>query len=218
MKFIKNYLPETEYYKKEFKKEQIYLHHTVSSTAASSSNWWKQDGLHIATAYLIERDGTIIENFDPKYWSFHLGLKGTKGKIDKKSIGIEIVNEGWLEKKGEEFFWFGGKAKYKGEVVKIDTPWRDQKYFAKYPDEQIHSVAVLVNLLLKNLKIEYNIINNLDYNKDLINSHVGVLSHCNVRSDKTDVSPAFPITTFKDMVLNLDSNLRYPEGLELVGV
>jgi N-acetyl-anhydromuramyl-L-alanine amidase AmpD len=218
MKFIQDYLPEKEYYSAEHKKEQIYLHHTVSSTAASAINWWKQDGLHIATAYLIEKDGTIYENFDPKCWSFHLGLKNTNGRVDKKSIGIEIVNEGWLTKKGDDFFWFEGKSKYRGEVIELETPWRGQKYFAKYTEEQVKSAAIVCKFLLYNLSIPFNIIEHYNYDKTLINDYKGILSHCNVRSDKTDLSPAFPMEDFIKSVTYLEKNPVVPKGLDLIGV
>ena len=47
----------------------------------------------IATAYIVERDGTIFEVFDPRHWAFHLGLKGSQGQVDRRSIGIEIASE-----------------------------------------------------------------------------------------------------------------------------
>jgi hypothetical protein len=28
----------------------------------------------VATAYVIDRDGTVFELFDPAAWAFHLGL------------------------------------------------------------------------------------------------------------------------------------------------
>ena len=51
----------------------------------------QDDPARIATAYLVDTDGAIYEVFDPAFWAFHLGLQGTKGKHDKRSIGIEIA-------------------------------------------------------------------------------------------------------------------------------
>jgi len=217
MKFIKNYLPESEYYKAEYPKEQIYLHHTVSSTAASAMNWWRQDGIHVATAYIVDKDGTIYETFNPKYWSYHLGLKNTNGDIDKKSIGIEIVNEGWLTEKNGTFRWFDGKARFRGKVVETEE-WRGQKYFAAYTKEQIRSTAILVKMLAYNLDIPFNFIGNLNYDKNLAYNFTGTLAHCNVRKDKTDISPAFPMLEFVEKVTHLESNPVLPRGLDIVGV
>jgi N-acetyl-anhydromuramyl-L-alanine amidase AmpD len=50
----------------------------------------------------VERDGTIFEVFDPRFWAFHLGLAGTGGSAERRSIGIEMASEGRLEERGEE--------------------------------------------------------------------------------------------------------------------
>jgi len=217
MKFIKDYLPDTEYYKTEYLKEQIYLHHTVSSSAASVMNWWRQDGIHVATAYIVDKDGTIYETFNPKYWSYHLGLKGTGGKIDKKSIGIEIVNEGWLTKKDSTFYWFDGAAIYRGPVHELENEWRDQIYFAAYTPEQIKSTAILTKILAYNMNIPFNFIGNLSYDRNLAYNFTGILSHCNVRKDKTDISPAFPMLEFIENVTYLENNPVLPKGLDKIG-
>ena len=181
-------------------------------------NWWRQDGVRVATAYVIDKDGTIYETFDPKGWSFHLGLKGTNGAIDKKSIGIEIVNEGFLTKKNNEFFWYDGKAKYRGPVFELSTEWREQKYFAAYTEAQVHSAAIVTKILCYNLEIPFNFIGHLNYDKNLATSFTGILTHCNVRSDKTDVSPAFPMKEFIEHTMYLENNPIIPRGLEEVGL
>lgn len=215
MKFIKNYLPETEYYSEEVKKEQIYLHHTVSRTAASARNWWVQDGIHVATAYIVDKDGTIYENFNPHYWSYHLKV----GKhVEKKSIGIEIVNEGWLTKKYNTYYWFDGKAIYRGEVHQLETPWREQEYFAAYTEEQVKSTAILTKYLSYNFNIPFEFVENFDYDKDIKNNFKGILSHCNVRKDKTDISPAFPMKEYMEQVVYSETNQVLPRGLDKVGV
>jgi len=217
MKFIKHYLPDTEYYKTEYPKEQIYLHHTVSSSAASAMNWWKQDGVHVATAYVIDKDGTVYETFEPKYWSYHLGLRGTGGSIDKKSIGIEIVNEGWLTKRDNTFLWFNGKAVYRGPVHELGVEWRGQKYFAAYTEAQVRSAAIVTKILAYNMNIPFNFIGHLNYDKNLASSFTGILNHCNVRSDKTDISPAFPMNDFISNASYLENNPILPRGLDKIG-
>lgn len=176
-------------------KSQIYLHHTVSSTAKSVISWWDQDGNSVATAFVIDKDGTIIQTFDPKYWSFHLGLSygPSKGFADKKSIGIEIVNEGGLVKKDEVFYWNGGKSKYSGKVTTLEKSWRGFNYFANYTDEQFKSVVELIDYLTKLFNIPRKLLGNLEYNKSNALDFIGILAHCNVRSDKSDISPAFPL-------------------------
>jgi hypothetical protein len=71
------------------------LHHTVSSTMQSAWNWWNETEDHIATAFIIDKNGIIYRCFDEKYWAYHTG---TGAHYDKHSIGIELVNEGSLIK------------------------------------------------------------------------------------------------------------------------
>ena len=90
-------LPDDQYYKEEAEKVQVYLHHTVGGSAESTFSFWQQTPEHVGTAYLVERDGTVFEVFDPKYWAYHLGLKIIGNtKYNKQSIGIEICSEGAL--------------------------------------------------------------------------------------------------------------------------
>lgn len=89
-----NRLDKKDYIPVETKKSLIVLHHTVGGSAKSTIDYWRSDPGRIATACVVERDGNIFEVFDPKFWAFHLGLKGTNGAVDKRSIGIEIASEG----------------------------------------------------------------------------------------------------------------------------
>ena len=97
-------------------------------------------------------------------------------------------------------YWFDGKVKYKGEYIGLDEPWRGYKYFAKYSPDQIKSVIVLVQTLSYYFDIPLNVITHMDFDKDLAMKHKGILSHCNVREDKSDISPAFSLTDFANYV------------------
>jgi hypothetical protein len=71
----------------------------------------------------VERDGTVFEVFDPRFWAFHLGLAGTGGRVDRRSIGIEIASEGWLEERGGELLAIG--RPFGGAVYDHGGPWRE---------------------------------------------------------------------------------------------
>lgn len=89
-------LPATQYYRDVVKKTQLYLHHTVGGSAASTFKHWLNPE-HVATAFIIDRDGTIYEVFDPHYWAHHLGLKVPQNtQCNKQSIGAELASEGAL--------------------------------------------------------------------------------------------------------------------------
>lgn len=208
MKIVTKYLPDTEYYKQKTIKHQIVLHHTVSSTFSSTFNWWQQDGIHVATAYIIDKDGTIYETFDPNYWSYHLG-KGTTTLDNKGAIGIEIINEGQLYKRdnGNYYWWINndypeGKALYKSDVFDNKVEWRGYRYWADYTYEQYSSVVSLILHLTSKFNIERDIITSFEYNKKLLN-HNGIISHHNVRQDKTDVSPSLKLNIIKNRITEM---------------
>jgi len=200
LNIIKKTLPTTEYYEQQTIKKQIVLHHTVSDGSADAVlNWWKNDGVRVATAYIVEKNGNIIEAFDPIYWSNHIG-KGSTKQNNMSTIGIEIVNEGWLTKNNNgDFKWFDNKNKYKGSSI-INYSWRGQNHWANYTDEQINSVALLCSQLCELFLIPKQILGTFDYNKEFFN-YSGIVAHCNLRADKTDVSPAFSYSKLQNKLI-----------------
>jgi N-acetyl-anhydromuramyl-L-alanine amidase AmpD len=203
MQIIKKTLPLSEYSKIEYEqyglniKNHIVLHHTVSKSEKGVYEWWCNDGKKVATAYVIDKVGNIYEYFNPKYWSYHLGGKAAKYH-NINSIGIEIVNEGALSVKDDNYYWFNGKNKYDGKVFEYE--WRGIKYWAQYTDKQFDAVVELVTFLCDKFNIPKLVYDKLDYNFELLNKFRGIISHCNVRNDKTDISPAFNLGLLKQLV------------------
>ncbi|HEY8097194.1 MAG TPA: N-acetylmuramoyl-L-alanine amidase, partial [Methylobacter sp.] len=78
-------LPAGQFYTERPKKDLIVLHFTAGTSAKSAFDTWLADPQHIATAYIIDTDGVIYEVFDPTQWAFHLGVKGSNGRFDKRS-------------------------------------------------------------------------------------------------------------------------------------
>ena len=88
-------LKDNQYYQGIFTKKHIILHHTAGGSAASSIAGWAANPDHIATPYMIDRNGDIFECFDPKYWAYSLGVKG-QTSLEKATIAIEISCYGSL--------------------------------------------------------------------------------------------------------------------------
>lgn len=194
-KIVKKSLPERKYFKKEYKKRQIVLHHTEASTVTSTYNWWKSQDGHICTAYMVDKDGTIYECFDPKYWAYHTG---TGKQYDKHSIGIELINEGVLTKTGDVYKYLNNRYKYKGIPCTTITPWRGYSYFATYSTEQIEAIIDLINYLYSRFyDIEKNVVINGDYDPSY-KLFSGIIRHCNIKESKTDLSPAFPMEKIQE--------------------
>lgn len=191
-----------QYYPEKNTKNLIVLHHTVGGSAKSTYDYWQEDPNHIATAFIVERDGTIYQTFDPNCWAHHVGSKDPRNtELNKRSIGIEIASEGALIKNKEMLYCFGvisQRTSWNKPFVDLGRKWRDFQYFDVYDEPQLTSVIELVKYLREKFSIQNrfpdNIIPNLsNYNYDpKYLNHVGICGHAHLRADKSDVHPLFP--------------------------
>lgn len=197
MDIQKTDFPDRCYYHLEYPKRMIVLHHTVSSNALSAVDTFRNNKAKIAVAYVIDKAGVIYELFNPHFWAYHIG-SGSTYKHNQASIGIELVNEGGLKLSGNNYEWFFGK--YKGEVFESDASWRGYNYFAKYPEAQVLAAAELVKKLCSDFKIPADVLTNYCYKPEYMEDYYGVLSHHNLRKDKSDVSLAFNLKHFQTLI------------------
>jgi N-acetyl-anhydromuramyl-L-alanine amidase AmpD len=190
-----------EYFHGLFHKDLIALHFTAGSTAKSAYYTFAAKG-HVATAYAVDRDGTVYELFNPKYWAYHLGrLPGDPSSHNsKRSIGIEIANVGplaldrkdpnqlnrWPNNYGKKYCALADADSY------IKATCKDKDYYATFTDEQYQSVAGLISYLCEKFNIP------ADTPDDHITADVknysnfkGILAHQHFRKDKYDMGPAF---------------------------
>lgn len=143
-------VPWTKYYREEFEKRQIALHHTVSGPGIEGDlSTWRNFSSHIATCVIIERDGTICQLFSSKYWGYHLG--SGRPALDRHSIGIELDNWGQLtEKEGQLYTVYNTRVNV--PVVHY-TNFRSQQIFEAYTYEQLKSLGKLMLLWNKTYRI-----------------------------------------------------------------
>ena len=184
----KDYIPEPQ------PKDLIVLHHTVGGTVQSTVEYWRTDPRRVATAYLVERDGTIFEVFDPECWAFHLGLAGTAGSVDKRSIGIEIASEGGLTERGGKLYCFdivSDRTLFNQEVYDHHQLWRGYRFFDAYSASQLNAVCDLVDHLCEQLQVpRVTPANHFDFD-ERYTKFIGVVGHHHLRSEKSDVHPGF---------------------------
>lgn len=190
-------LPPEQYIQEKFAKTQIVLHHTVGGSAKSTIDYWKSNTQRIGTAFVVERDGTVYQAFDPIFWACHLGVKGNNNVADRHSIGIEIASEGGLTSNQGNLYTFGvvsPRTLYKETPYDNKTSWRGFQFFDPYNDPQIDAVIKLVDQLCTQFNIPRVLpqIGLFDYSADLLNHH-GIIGHANVRQDKSDIHPGFPV-------------------------
>lgn len=182
-----------QYYPQAQNKKHIICHHTAGGSATSSIADWASNPARIATAYVIDRDGSIYEAFDAKYWSYHIGA-GIKS-LEQSSIGIEICSYGALEEKGGKLFTYTGKEMAPEKAIKLDTAFRPGPkykglYWEKYTDQQIAALKLLLPYLLDRFKItmQPDRKNFWEY-VDPKTLPPGIYSHTTLRRDKIDIFP-----------------------------
>lgn len=200
MDIIQLPIDKKEYFAEENEKAAICLHHTVSAGSANAvKQYFESTPERVGVAFMVEKSGGIFQLFNEKYYSYHIG-KGSTTKDNKKIIGIEIINEGILKKKGDKYYWFDGKQLYKDEPFILNEPWRNENYFARYTEAQFISTVELCKYLCNKHNIPRSVLTGYDYKKEYF-QFKGILSHHNLRPDKTDVSLAFDLKRFQAELL-----------------
>jgi len=188
-------LAPTQYIKQIFKKTQLFIHFTAGApSAANVIHGWDSDEPQIAVSYVIDGDtAEIYEAYNPNFWSFHLGIKGTNGKLDRVSVGIEICAWGPITEKNGKFYTYTNKEVPANKICTLDEPFRGYKYFYAYSDAQLASLETLLLYLIKTYDISVQDVFDktwFDYKQDVIdNTTPGIWTHVNVRKDKTDSYP-----------------------------
>lgn len=190
-----------QYLRQETPKRQIVLHFTAGGTARGAFDTWVADPRTVATAYIVGTDGLIYETFDPKYWAFALGVKGSAARpAEQAAIQIEIVGWGPLKLRGDMLCSW--PADWSKRYCTLDETHRYVKqtfrgihYFSSYPDAQIAAVTALVGYLCRRFQIPAVVAP--PSMRGVANvaqaaAFRGIVAHENYRQDKWDVGPAFP--------------------------
>lgn len=204
MDIVKKYLTNGQYLTQRYDKFSQFLHHTISTNAMSAWRWWNSTPDRVGTPYIIDRDGSIIECFDPQMWAFHLGIKGDDNWHEMHSINIELVSAGPLYYEEEEFRFYPlwpNKMRYtvipNDQVHSFPKPWKGFKHWHIYTEDQLESLKWLIGkntLNFPKLEFKNDVEAIFEYNKKVIDQHLpGIWAHCTVREDKSDVFPYPPL-------------------------
>lgn len=135
--------PEDKYFREEFAKKQVVLHHTVSGPGIRGDlDTWLANPHRVATCIIIDRDGTPNQMFPSKFWGYHTGRGAS---IDKHSIGIEFDSWGGLILKNGNFHTVYGN-KVNVLATRYADGFRGYEYYESYTDEQIRTAGELILL------------------------------------------------------------------------
>lgn len=219
--------PENQYYKRKETKNQIVIHHTVSGVGlAGDIASWLRTPERVATAFFVERNGNIRQNFSEEYWAHHLGVThglfqkynldpsgGTNIWLNMNSIAIELDSWGGLVKEDDgkwyPAFWNTATKKYVGSkksgaierVYEIPEGFRGFYGFELYYPEQIEGLRKLLLFLSEKYNIPTDYHENMwDVSIDALSGHDGIWTHVSYRPDKSD---CFPQKDLIDMLKSL---------------
>jgi N-acetyl-anhydromuramyl-L-alanine amidase AmpD len=194
-------LPPAQYFNQKPLKDLIVLHFTAGQSARSAFDAWRADSTRVATAFIVDVDGTIYETFPPAKWAHHLGVKGGTAQ-DKRSIGVELANVGPLKVSLTDpqiLNWWPsgfGKAWCRLEETAryVKATYRGADFFASFPEAQTRAAAQLVHRLCDEFSIPRALppkSKRMEHDAAFFSSFQGVAAHHNFRSDKWDTGPAF---------------------------
>lgn len=196
-------LPSEEYFAETQPKSGLCIHHTVGGSARSTFDWWMADRTgsgrrrRVGTAYIIARDGTVHEVFDPEAWAYQFGLRWPleqKLAFEKRFVGIELANRGPLIERDGQLYCFDRVSD--GTRVDRDTAfdfgekWRRYRFYTPYPEVQLTALIELVDTLCDRFSIPRAVPEDpLAFFGQDLSEFSGIIGHTMVRPDKTDPNP-----------------------------
>ncbi|ANE50619.1 caspase family protein [Flavisolibacter tropicus] len=218
------------YYDVVHPKDQIVLHFTAGQIRSDLGALTGHQR-HVSVPFIIARDGTIYQLFSSKFWSGHigkgLGNEGTGNAQDKRTIGIELSNYGFLtEREGKLETYYSRQRNNDGTIglpdiycslteigayQKLQEAFRNQRYYATYTEAQYQSLIILLRYLTATYNIPRQFLEEpkrYTTTPDVL-SFKGIVSHINYRKDgKWDIGPAFE---WKKVIQGVQTTQFQPE-------
>jgi hypothetical protein len=146
----------------------------------------------------------MVQAFPEGCQGWHLGKTGSS-YMNRHAVALEICSFGYL-KDGKTYV---GTEATKKQISKISEPFRGHSQWHKYSDKQLSQTKLWIEYIAERDSIDLNQglipwvkehgAKAFDFNEDAYNGKVkGLLTHTNVRKDKTD---NFPQPELIDMLL-----------------
>lgn len=196
--------PAEKWKKQRHEKKHICLHYTAGYTATRAYTAMDQKGGF--TAFIVDTNGEIYQLFDPAGWDTHIyrhkpGENPAFYQHEKESIGIEIVNLGWVypsKNKPNQLLTYTDKPYCtldEREKYVVTTPYKKHSYWTVFSQRQYDSVEWLVGVLSKEFMIPLHTAMPGDriekWDTDVLTGWRGITTHVNYRSDKYDIGAGF---------------------------
>lgn len=184
----------------EIKPEIVILHDTAGSLSkGNSADYLANNTAKVSVHFVVERDGTIVQQVETNRRASHAGKSSFNGRNDCNdfSIGIEIVNPGRMTRASST----GGKLVARGwwggaftdeedgvDLVEMQTAEHGAGVWMSYPEPQLAAIRALLECLFRDIPTL----------KD-------ITTHWYVSPGrKVDTNPLFPLEAMKARVLGRD--------------
>ncbi len=121
----------------------IVLHYTAGSGGVV--DWFKDPETRVSSHYVVLADGKVVQMVDLDRAAWHAGQLPPRSegiKPNRSSIGIEIVNWGFVTPRGNGFLSCRGSTVPRREVVK-----RSGHHWQRYAEPAVKAVVELVEWL-----------------------------------------------------------------------
>lgn len=174
----------------------LVFHYTACSFDVARTTFLQATGQNRVSAHLlVDTDGSVLQlvPFNLRAWHAGESQWGDLKDINTHSIGIEVVNYGYLLKSASGGFRLGNGKPIPfepSEVVEArhknpQMPWM---YWQAYTPEQIETCKAVATLLVSNYGL------------------VDVVGHDDIApTRKSDPGPAFPLLSVRSVALGRDS-------------
>lgn len=183
--------------------DYVVIHYTATDTASEAVNWFmntRDNPNRIAAHIVLNFDGTITQLVPFNRKANHAGPSTWDGVdfFNSHSIGIEIVNPGFVEKLSNGSFRRGNKlypASDSNRIIKANHKhkfWegKDNKHWFIYPEAQLQALYKLSKLLFETYHT------------------ITAVGHDDISpARKPDPGPAFPWDEFKSNVFGSINNV-----------
>ena len=218
----RHHLPEGEFIRHEqpYYNDYLFLHHTAgrNNPYKCIDHWGRDSRGRVATEFVLggqslgssdsEFDGVMVQAFPEGQQGWHLGSTDSY-YMNRHSVGLEICAFGWLD---ADMKCYAGVKAHRDQVCALDEPFRNHKFYHRYSDKQILATKQLILYIAErdSIDIDRGLIEWIKkegptkafgFHEDAWKGNVkGLLTHTNVRKDKSD---CFPQPEFVDMLLSL---------------
>ena len=216
----KHYLPKGEYLEGPIGNQYIFLHHTAGNhnPYKTIDHWGRDSRGRIATEFVLggknhrngddEYDGVMVQAFPEKGQGWHLGRTGS-GWMNRHSVGLEICNMGYLT---DDYKTYVDSRCKLSEVTTLEKPFRGHLKWHSYTEEQIKATEQWIRYVGERDQIDirkglqefikkHGAQEAFDFQEDAYYGKVkGLLTHTNVRRDKSD---CYPHPDLVDMIMSL---------------